>query len=109
MPARFLPVSAPTARACSRRSPGISAWRSGSRISPVCSSSIRESSVRAMRKDEGTTPLAIECMPVEGQVVGGALLAALDEHHAARVRHALLLERLDGGAGSKRGIAVIGG
>src|SRR2546428_603518 len=54
MPARFLPVSAPTARACSRRPPRI----------PAC---------------------------------------------AARVRHALLLERLDGGAGGKGGIAVIRG
>src|SRR5207245_9871018 len=50
-----------------------------------------------------------ERVHVEGQVVGAALLAALDEDYATRVRHALLLQRLYGGAGGKGGIAVVGG
>src|SRR3989449_1660860 len=47
-----------TSRASATRSRGISTWKSRGRISPVRSSSRRDRSWRAMRKLEGTMPLA---------------------------------------------------
>ena len=62
--ARRLASMPETARACSMRSRGMSAWRSRSRISPVRSSSTRESSALSIRNEEGTMPLAApECTP----------------------------------------------
>ena len=69
---------------------------------------VRAAGVEADHEARHTDALS-ERVHVEGQVVGAALLAALDQDHAARVRHALLLERLDGRARGKSGIAVIRG
>mmetsp|Transcript_18294 Transcript_18294/g.43009 ORF Transcript_18294/g.43009 Transcript_18294/m.43009 type:complete len:226 (+) Transcript_18294:211-888(+) len=52
------PSSLAADRICSSWSLGISAWSSGSLISPVVSSSMRDRSVRIMRNEEGTIPLA---------------------------------------------------
>ena len=42
------------------------------------------------------------------QVVAAGFLAGLDQHHAARMRHALLLQCLDGGQRAEDRIAVVG-
>jgi hypothetical protein len=52
------PSTAADASAWRWRSGGTGTCSSGTRISPLASSSIRESSRRRMRKLEGTTPLA---------------------------------------------------
>ena len=50
--------------ACSARSAGIGAWNASGSTRPVAESSMRSSSARAMRNDDGTTPLASpECTP----------------------------------------------
>ncbi len=52
------------ALACAMRSGGVSTLNSGTVISPVSAFSIRDSNCRAMRKDDGTMPLAEpECTP----------------------------------------------
>ncbi len=57
------PSTTATSCACRARSAGIATWKSRGRISPVRSSSRRESSWRRIRKLEGTMPLAPEWMP----------------------------------------------
>jgi hypothetical protein len=48
-----------------------------------------------------------EVLHIGGQVEGAALLAGLDQHHAARVRNALGLEGLDGAEGGEGRVAVV--
>ena len=45
---------------------------------------------------------------VGGQVVAAGFLAGFDQHHAARVRHALVLQRLDRGQRTEDRVAIIG-
>ena len=57
-------MSAASSAAWRRRSAGTSAWSSGSRRTPVSGSSMRSSRRRAMRKLDGTMPLALPlCTP----------------------------------------------
>ena len=50
----------------------------------------------------------LEVVDVERQVVAAALLAALDDHHAAGVLAAVLAQCADRGQRTERGVAVVG-
>ena len=58
--------------------------------------------------DDESRPDAIgQSLDVRGQVRAAALLGRFDQHDAAAMRHALSLQRFDGGERRERGIAVV--
>ena len=63
--------------------------------------------VQADHQAHRAEPLA-QRVDVEGQVVGAAFLAGLDQADDARVRHALVLQRLDRGDRGIDRVAVVG-
>ena len=59
--------------------------------------------------DEGRAADPVgKMVDVKRQVVAAGFLAGLDHHHAARVRHALFVQREQGRQGAEHGVAVIG-
>src|SRR5579872_5416370 len=65
--------------------------------------------LRVQAHDEARRPDPVaQGVEISRQVVAAALLARLDEHHAARVRYAEALEGLDRGNSRENRISIVG-